>query len=668
MTLPKENLDNKVFSDLLKEAISRIPIYAPEWTDYNIHDPGITFIELFAWLTEMQIYRLNRISDKSYRKFLKLMGIQKLKSANAAKLDVTFSLLSGIIQPDMPVTVPKSTIVAATDLVTGEDILFRTEYDLTIINTELRVLSHQAEAGNIYIENSQANENENVYYFAFGSDKPKKDDELYIGFKDDPGKEIVLAFHLLDDEPLKKEENSVLVPSGILIWEYLANEKWNKVENITDGTTHLSVSGRVRINIPNSIENKDIDNFPTKGLYWLRCRVDVAGYELPPKIDCILLNTVPAVHVIQYENKFSSTGLPDFYIDLKYAPVLDQKVLDKTDENKQKINLSVYPSSSNSYVQWIEVEDFDSSKPENEHYTVDLASGRVTFGNGINGKIPPKDAEIEISYYSGGGTRGNVKPGAITRIISNDRSKDIIGKVTVTNNKAASGGTEAETLEEAIQRARKELKKVTRAVTSADYEYLALNTPGLRVARAKALPRYHPSQDREVPGIISVIVVPKSSLDNPNPMPSQNFVRAVYSHLEKYRLLTTELFVLPPKYVNVLVTATVVVKPKNLPNKVKENVENKLKDFLHPVSGGFDHKGWPFGRSVYISEIYEVIDGVEGVDYVEKASLIGKLESEKGDGVISPTVMGNIEIPAEGLVSLLKTDITAKEETRVFGV
>ena len=98
MSLPKENLDNKAFSDLLKEALSRIPVYAPEWTDHNVHDPGITFIELFAWLTEMQIYRLNRISDRSYRKFLKLMGIPKLKSANAAKVDVTFSLLLDVMK------------------------------------------------------------------------------------------------------------------------------------------------------------------------------------------------------------------------------------------------------------------------------------------------------------------------------------------------------------------------------------------------------------------------------------------------------------------------------------------------------------------------------------------------------------------------------------------
>ncbi len=488
MSLPKENLDNKAFSDFLKEAISRIPVYAPEWTDHNVHDPGITFIELFAWLTEMQIYRLNRISDRSYRKFLKLMGIPKLKSANAAKVDVTFSLLLDV----MKVEVPAGTIVAATDPETGEDILFETEQDLNVVSTEL--------------------------------------------------------------------------------------------------------------------------------------------------------NSVTAVHAIQRKNSnectFSSSGLPDFHIDIKFAPVVDKTL---TVNIKDDI--------------WIEVEDFDASKPGDKHYTVDLISGRVTFGNGINGKIPPTGVDnITVSYRSGGGIRGNVKAGTITRVLS----ESLIGIVTVTNAKAASGGTDAETLEEAKQRARNELKEVTRAVTSSDYEQLALKTPKVWVARAKALPRYHPSQDREVPGIISVVVVQTSSPVNPNPIPSQDFLRAVYRHLEEYRLLTTELFVLAPEYVNISVEATVIVKPKSLRDKVKTDVEEKLEEFFDPVSGGLDRKGWPFGRHVYISEIYEVIDGVEGVDYVIPDSVILK---ENGN-----VQKFEIDVPSKDLVYLdmEKTKITAEEEIHVF--
>jgi len=638
MTLPKENLDNKAFEDLVKEAISRIPVYAPWWTDHNIHDPGITFIELFAWLTEMQIYRLNRINNKNYRKFLKLIGIPKLKPASAAKVDVTFRLRS-----DFPVDVPKGTKVATANPVTGEAVLFTTEQDIKIVNTEITVLSRKVsdvltgESG-VHINNTEANKNSNLYYYAFRPDEqPKKGDELYIGFKDDPGKEIVLSFYFQDDELFTKDENSVLAISGKLIWEYFAtDEKWLPIEEIADGTAHFTVGGKVSIKLANDIKKTNIDN---KNLFWLRCRVDGDSYQIPPKIDCILFNTVSAVNAIQInEVKFSSSGLPGFYIDLEHVPVLDTTAPDKRlainretwtkvedfrvsgpEDRHYTVNFAsgrvtfgngingkippkgmdnitvsyfstkVYGAHNNQvkfsssglpgfYIdlknalvldekpgkdltvnvnEWTEVEDFDASKPEDRHYTVDFASGRISFGNGINGKIPPKGAEkIRVSYCSGGGIRGNVKAGAITRILDNTSLDEM---VKVTNIEAASGGTEAETLEEAIQRARNELKKVTRAVTSTDYEHLALNTPGLRVARVKALPRYHPCQDKEMPGIISVIVVPESISEKPTPSP--NFLKTVFMHLDEHRLLTTELFVLPPVYVEVSVEAKVVVKP-----------------------------------------------------------------------------------------------------------
>lgn len=76
MPLPIPNLDDRRFDDLMKEAISLIPVYNKEWTNYNPSDPGITLLELFAWLTEMVIYRVNQVPDENYIKFLKLIGIE----------------------------------------------------------------------------------------------------------------------------------------------------------------------------------------------------------------------------------------------------------------------------------------------------------------------------------------------------------------------------------------------------------------------------------------------------------------------------------------------------------------------------------------------------------------------------------------------------------------
>ena len=190
MSLPSADLDDKKFDELVKEALSHIPAYAPEWTDYNIHDPGITFVELFAWLAEMQIYRLNRITEKSYRKFLKLMGIPTLNPAREAKVDLTFVLCD-----HQPTHLKAGTRVAATDSILGTDIIFETECELNVVDSELKAIrSHPVDGPSV--NNREANENKNVYYYAFGH-KPKAGDGLYLGFdKSLTGTGVTLAFYL----------------------------------------------------------------------------------------------------------------------------------------------------------------------------------------------------------------------------------------------------------------------------------------------------------------------------------------------------------------------------------------------------------------------------------------------------------------------------------------
>ncbi len=75
MTLQAPNLDDRKFQDIVREARSKIPLYCPKWTDYNLSDPGITLIELFAWMVDMLLYRLNRVPEKNYIKFMELIGI-----------------------------------------------------------------------------------------------------------------------------------------------------------------------------------------------------------------------------------------------------------------------------------------------------------------------------------------------------------------------------------------------------------------------------------------------------------------------------------------------------------------------------------------------------------------------------------------------------------------
>ena len=165
----------------------------------------------------------------------------------------------------------------------------------------------------------------------------------------------------------------------------------------------------------------------------------------------------------------------------------------------------------------------------------------------------------------------------------------------------------------------------------------------MRVARAQAIPLYAPQAPQEQsPASVTVVVVPFSELARPIPSPA--FLLTVCRHLEKHRLITTRLYVMPPDYVTVDVQATVLLRAGFDATSVQQQIEQTLNTFLHPLQGGLDGHGWPFGRTVYKSEIYQQIEKVDGVDCVENVVLTATGVS------ITRSAQGNIVIPQLSLV------------------
>ncbi len=91
MALPRPKLDDRQFQDIVDEAKKRIPHYSKEWTDHNVSDPGITLIELFAWMTDILLYRLNQVPDLHKVAFMEMLGIS-LQQPVSARAPVTFWL------------------------------------------------------------------------------------------------------------------------------------------------------------------------------------------------------------------------------------------------------------------------------------------------------------------------------------------------------------------------------------------------------------------------------------------------------------------------------------------------------------------------------------------------------------------------------------------------
>ncbi|GAA2396144.1 putative baseplate assembly protein [Dactylosporangium salmoneum] len=143
MTLPVPNLDDRSFVDLVRDARERIARTCPEWTDLSVHDPGITLVEAFAHLTEVLLYRLNRLPEKAFVEFLNLLGVTRRPPA-AAWAELTFARTG---DDRARLTIPAGTRVAAAGTADPRPVVFVTTESVVLAEdaTEVRVRAHHAE-------------------------------------------------------------------------------------------------------------------------------------------------------------------------------------------------------------------------------------------------------------------------------------------------------------------------------------------------------------------------------------------------------------------------------------------------------------------------------------------------------------------------------------------
>jgi hypothetical protein len=136
--------------------------------------------------------------------------------------------------------------------------------------------------------------------------------------------------------------------------------------------------------------------------------------------------------------------------------------------------------------------------------------------------------------------------------------------------------------------------------------------PNLNLENLDPVRRYE-----EAPGRVSVIIVPGD--DVARPQPTAGLLGLVGDYLERRRLVATRVHVVGPRYFRVNVRLTIVLLPDALTLQeadVRKQAEDAVLEFLHPLKGGPDGKGWPFGRNVYVSELYQLLDRLPVVDYV----------------------------------------------------
>ncbi len=609
MALPSPDLDDRRFQDLVDEAKRLIPRYCPEWTNHNVSDPGVALIELFAWMSEMVLYRLNQVPDRYYTKFLELVGIE-LFPPSVARADLTFWLSS---ITDQVVRVPKGTEVATTPQADGSQVIFTTESLLEILQPEMIAALTAGTDEESFTDVWDALRYERDAVMCFGSQPMTPGDAFYVGFSNS------LAGNLLRLDVEASIEGIGVDPTRPpLAWEVWSGEAWIPAKVHEDSTGGLNRDGFIMLVIP--LEHAPLTLGGTRG-FWLRARLTPAAagqpqYQASPQVRRLLAaslgGTVQAEHSrhIASELVGRSDGSPAQTFRVDHAPILPRE----TGEQVEVL-------TTDGVEVWEEVVDFVDSGPEDRHVTIDGSSGQIHFGPRIrypdgtvrqHGAIPPEGAEVVMaSYRTGGGAIGNVGSGTLRQLRTTIPYID-----RVINLETARGGADAETIDNAKQRGPMSIRTGQRAVTSRDFERLTIEASA-EVARARCLPSSTPG------GPIRMLVVPRIA-DPVGQMELDDFALSnelagqIGDHLDQRRLVGTRVEIGTPFYQGVTVAALIRSLPGRPAGLVRQRALDSLYRFINPLTGGHEGEGWPFDTDLNAASVAQLIEAIDGVDRVEE--------------------------------------------------
>lgn len=727
--LPKSDLDDRAFQDLVDECLLRIPRYCPEWTNYNPSDPGITLIELFAWMTDQMFQRFNQVPRRNYVAFLELLGV-RLRAPNPAKTYLSFYLSGNLPQT---YTIPAGTEVATEQTDEQPAVVFSTEQPLRIGNPRIRhflsapTADYQPQSLRDRFLGSWTMERDGSWHgqeVAFFNDDPQPGNCFYLVFDAQaPLEGNTLAVTLKGSPATATGINPEKPPRR---WEAWNGNFWEPIllQETEDQTQGFSFSELVRQG-GNPLSGADVvlhlpqewpeTIFVTYQGRWIRCLFteplpNQAGYNSSPRIVGIQARSVGGT-VLAYQSALirnevlgESDGTPGQSFQLQGTPVLPR--------NSNEY-LLVTPPGGVPQV-WQEVLDFADSGPQDPHYTIDSLTGRVQFGPLIResshlveqiqfrrrsqqlpgdsiyllerentvevstasgeersyGAVPPRGSMIQmVAYRVGGGDKGNVQRGTITVL------KSAVPYVArVVNHQAASDGTNAESLEQAVVRAPRLLRTRNRAVTVEDFETLALEGGEGAIARALCMS----AMKQEEAGQVRLLLVPHvdtTGIATNGVSPEQlnlsaNLEKKVLSYLDQRRLLGVQVTCGQPEYVGVSVQTEVALEPEYNNTAAQQQIllelQSALYQFLNPISGGPERKGWPFGRPVYASDIVTLLQKISGVRYLGAVQLFELRRQENTwvrflprEPVINPGPLGlivswrNLQLRSGHAISLL---------------
>ena len=496
-----------------------IPERYPGWTDYNIHDPGITILELFAWMRQAQMYHASRIGPRHLGKFAGILGIRRGHRMPGRTL--------------ITVDAPEGRYLEKGTRFFAGDICFETREAQMVLEHGFLGFETTAGGQTFTLAGGWLAEGKGISLCPFGSE-PEPGDAFLIDLAL-PLREGVLYRLFLECShgyPVKRRpvdetefDGHGYYPLAQMRMEYRTEDGWDIAGVLRDETYGMIQDGSICFKLPRPMYSVG----PA-----LRFVLERSDYLVAPRISRISLAMVEAWQQETQADiaRWKGDGLPDQRYELADGRIM-----------WNSLSLAVEDEwNPGQMARWEQVDDFDRSLPEDRHFC--LEQDYLVFGDGFKGRIPEGEIRIDRVAYTLG-KDGNIKAGTITEM-DGDNPLPVVNEWDVT------GGTDEESPEEVLTRYRKEGVRRQRAVTWEDYEELVLGIPGLLIEDCKVY-AVHPER-REI--MIAVRPYTPDGRGRLNEAYKKNLCR----YLEEKRLIGTRLSFVSPEYFHLEVTCIVAAK------------------------------------------------------------------------------------------------------------
>jgi hypothetical protein len=660
MPIPFYNLHDQTAQQLAEELIRQIPAHTPEWRNPAPGDPGRALIDLFAWMGDKLLYRINLLPERQRLMFLRLLdmpmrpatpasGLLQLRQSTPKDIAVAEvparTLVSGPVEFE---TMEAGYVLPVTGAVYAKRIPSKAEADT--------VKGIQQSLQAVYDLNSSS-PYVTTPLFANGLSKPEGfdvardtlDQSMWIAllaadppadkaafrekiFARNGSQPILINIGFAPQTVLPLESQAVDAPRPRpenWIWQMPTNrirpdglpEYTTLPPAVSNSTRGFTQPGVLRLILPDVSDIGLPENDPD---------IDVlAGVgDRPPRIDdgeiaSRLIGWIRMVPRARAET-LNLSWLGINAIKIEQRRTLRNIVLGAaTSGSDQVMQLPVGQIDADSFIldvqrpdgayeTWMRTDYLGGHGRHEQVFQLDAEAGLVRFGNGVSGKLPARGAKVRATLVRYGGGRSGNLPQQSIDAVSHPRLSAFQPLPTI-------GGEDAETLAQAETRLPGFLRHGDRAVTEQDFGDLAKLTPGVDIARVEVMPRFKPYHRlSNVAGSVSVMVIPRPThLKGAAPRPDRAMLQAVQDYLDPRRLIGTELHVISPDYVPISISTSVKIQDGFQPDKIMAEIENTLRLFLAPVEpGGRDGKGWALGRTITNLELEVIMARTAGIEAV----------------------------------------------------